>query len=85
MIIHSVEADKKTKEERVRDFVKSMQAIEQAMQPFKEQRSDLRKNYVENDWLTKSEMKNVMKAYRLMKDETDFAELENMYKKVTGA
>ena len=84
MIIHTVEADKKTKEERVRNFVQSMQAIEQAMQPFKEQRSDLKKNYVENDWLTKSEMKNVMKAYRLMKDETDFAELENMYKKVTG-
>ncbi len=84
MIIHSVEADKKTKEERVREFVKAMQAIEQAMQPFKEQRSDLKKNYVENDWLSKSEMKNVIKAYRLMKDETDFAELESMYKKVTG-
>ncbi len=43
MIIHTVEADKKTKEDRVRDFVKSIQAIEQAMQPFKEQRSDLKK------------------------------------------
>lgn len=85
MIIHSVEPEKKTKEERVRDFVKAMQTIEQAMQPFKEQRTDLRKNYVENDWLTKNEMKNVMKAYRLMKDETDFSELEAMYKKVTGA
>lgn len=84
MIIHSVDPEKKTKEERIRDYVKSMQAIEQAIQPFKEQKSDLRKSYVENDWLSKSEIKNVMRAYRLMKDETDFAELESMYKKVTG-
>lgn len=84
MIVHTVQPDKKTKEERVREFVKAMQAIEQAMQPFKEQRSELKKNFVENDWLSKSEMKNVIKAYRLMKDETDFAELESMYKKVTG-
>ena len=34
MIIHSVEADKKTKEERVREFVKAMQAIEQAIKTF---------------------------------------------------
>jgi len=85
MIIHTVEADKKTKEDRVRDFVKSIQAIEQAMQPFKEQRSDLKKSYVENNWLDKNEIKNVMRAYRLMKDETDFAELESMYNKVMGA
>ena len=28
--------DNKTKEERVRDFIKSMSAIEQAIEPFKE-------------------------------------------------
>jgi len=73
----------KSKEEHMKDFVKSMVSIEQAIQPYKDQRSDLRKNYVENGFLTKQEMKNVMRAYRLMKDQTDFSELEQAYKTVS--
>jgi hypothetical protein len=75
----------KSKEERISDFVKSIQALEQAMEPFKEQKRDLRKNYVDNNWLSKEEMRSVVKAYRLMKDETDMDELLDMYKKVKGA
>ena len=74
----------KSKEERIKDYVRAMVAIEQAMEPYKEQRRDMRKNYVENGWLTKDEMKNVMKAYRLMKDQTDFSQLEQAYKTVTS-
>jgi len=74
----------KSKEERIKDYVRAMVAIEQAMEPYKEQRRDMRKNYVENGWLSKEEMKNVMKAYRLMKDQTDFSELEQAYKTVTS-
>lgn len=75
----------KSKEERIKDFVKSIQALEQAMEPYKEQKRDLRKNYVDNNWLSKDEMRNVIKAMRLVKDETDFAALEQMYEKVKGA
>jgi hypothetical protein len=74
----------KSKEERIKDYVRAMVAIEQAMEPYKEQRRDMRKNYVENGWLSKDEMKNVMKAYRLMKDQTDFSQLEQAYKTVTS-
>jgi len=75
----------KSKEERIKDFVKSIRAVEQAMEPFKDQKRDLKKNYVENGWLDKKEMSNVVKAMRLVKDETDFDALEQMYKKVKGA
>jgi hypothetical protein len=75
----------KSKEERIKDFVKSIRAVEQAMEPFKDQKRDLKKNYVENGWLDKNEMSNVIKAMRLVKDETDFDALEQMYKKVKGA
>jgi len=51
----------KSKEERIKDYVRAMVAIEQAMEPYKEQRRDMRKNYIDNSWLTKDEMKNVMK------------------------
>ena len=37
----------KTKEEYVVDFVKAFDENERAMEPFKEHRRDLRKNYVE--------------------------------------
>ena len=75
--------EKKTKEERVRDFIKAIVSIEQAIEPYKEQRKDLRKSYIENEWLTKEEMRAVVKAYRLAKDETDFDELEHMYNTIT--
>jgi len=74
----------KSKEERIKDFVRSFQAVEEAMVPYKEQRSDLKKNYVENEWLSKNEIKNIIRALRLLKDETDFAELEQMYKKLSA-
>lgn len=76
--------DNKTKEERVRDFVKSLSAIEQAIEPFKEQLRDLKKNYVSNKWLDKKDLKLALKAYRLVKDDTDIGELESMFKKVSG-
>ena len=41
----------KTKEKYVVDFIKAFDENERAMEPFKEHRRDLRKNYVENGWL----------------------------------
>ena len=73
----------KSKEERMKDFVRGMVAIEQAIQPYKEQRSDMRKSYVENGWLSKDEMKNVMRAYRLKKYKTDISELEQVYNTIS--
>jgi len=82
--VENVTDKPKSKEERIKDYVRAMVAIEQAMEPYKEQRRDMRKNYIENGWLTKEEMKNVMRAYRLMKDQTDFSQLEQAYKTVTA-
>jgi len=82
--VENVTDKPKSKEERIKDYVRAMFAIEQAMEPYKEQRRDMRKNYIENGWLTKEEMKNVMRAYRLMKDQTDFSQLEQAYKTVTA-
>jgi hypothetical protein len=73
----------KSKEERIRDFVKSMQAIDQAIQPYKEQRTDLKKNYVDNVWLSKEEMKYVTKCYNLAKREDfDLDKFVEMFNKV---
>ena len=60
-----------TKEEHLANYIKTFVAIEDAMEPFKEQRKDLRESYDENGWLSKQEMRLAVKAYRLYKSETD--------------
>mgnify|MGYP003347742566 FL=1 len=57
----------KSREEHIKDFVRAIAAVEQAMQPFKDQKTDLKKNYVENGWLSKEDMKYVSKAYNFAK------------------
>lgn len=57
----------KSREEHIKDFVRAIAAVEQAMQPFKDQKVDLKKNYVENGWLSKEDMKYVSKAYNFAK------------------
>tara|TARA_Y100000114_G_scaffold157272_1_gene188674 strand:+ start:1269 stop:1535 length:267 start_codon:yes stop_codon:yes gene_type:complete len=61
----------KTRDEHLSDFIKNFVAIEDAIEPFKDQRRDLRESYAENGWLTKQEMRLAVKAYRLYKSETD--------------
>lgn len=60
-----------SKEEHLSNYIKTFVAIEDAMEPFKEQRKDLRESYSENGWLSKEEMRLAVKAYRLYKSETD--------------
>jgi len=69
----------KSKEERVVDYVMSVAALDEAMKPFKEQKTELRKSYLENGWLTKEEIKTALKAYRLHKDKTDIEQLTEMF------
>jgi len=69
----------KTKEEYVVDFIKAFDENERAMEPFKEHRRDLRKNYVENGWLSKDEMKQAVRAYRMLQKDEDFSTLQDIY------
>jgi hypothetical protein len=68
----------KTKQQHIVDYVNSIAALDDAMKPFREQKSDLRKSYLENKWLTKDDIKMALKAYRLQKDQTDIEQLTEM-------
>ena len=72
------------KENRITDYVKSLAAIEEAMEPYKEQKRDLKANYVENGWLEKEEISVAVKAYRLMKSDVDIEQLIDFYERVTN-
>jgi hypothetical protein len=68
-----------TQEQHVRNFIKSLDAIENAMEPFKDQKRDLRSSYEENNWLSKEEMRMAVKAYRLLKSDVDMDALTDYF------
>ena len=69
----------KDKETHMKEYVTSIKALEDAMEPFKEQKRELRKEYDDNGWLNKDEQRMVVRAYRLLKDDIDIGELLDMY------
>ena len=71
------------KEGKITDYIKSLTAIEEAMEPYKEQKRALKANYVENGWLEKDEISVAVKAYRLMKSDVDIEQLLDFYERVT--
>ena len=71
------------KENRITDYIKSMAAIEEAMEPYKEQKRALKGNYVENGWLSKEEISLAVKAYRMVKGDVDMDQLLDFYDHVS--
>lgn len=61
----------KTTEERMAEYLESIQTIEECIKPYQEQKRDLKAEYVENGWLTKEEISLATKAYRLVKNNLD--------------
>jgi hypothetical protein len=72
----------KTTEEYIVEFIKAFKAVEDEMEPYKEHRRDLKKNYVENGWISKDELRFAVKAYRMMKSGDDFDQFSNIYEKL---
>jgi len=75
----------KEKEDHMVDYIQSMKAIEDAMEPYKEQKRELKTEYTENGWLTKEDISLTVKAYRLLKDEIDIGALIDVYESLKGA
>jgi hypothetical protein len=70
------------KTEKIIEFIKTFDAIEQEMEPYKDAKRDLRANYKENEWLSGDEMRLAVKAYRMLKKDEDLEELQEMYSKL---
>lgn len=77
-----------TNEERkryVKEYIRSLRAIEDAMEPYKEQKRDLRTEFRENNWLNTDEIRAAVKAYRLFKDNVDIDEVVENFNMFNGA
>jgi len=85
--IEVVTEEKKTdiqkKEEHITSYIKALVAVEEEMEPYKEHRRDLKKNYIDNGWLSRDEISLAVKAYRLMKDDIDMEQLMDFYDRVS--
>ena len=66
------------KKKHVVRLIKSFKAIDSAILPYQEQRKELRKEYIENDWLTNEEISMVKKAYNAIKTQLDLDDLSSM-------
>jgi hypothetical protein len=68
-----------SKKEHVKNYLKDLAETEAAMDPFKEHKRDVRKSYIDNEWLTKDEMWAAVKAYRMVKSDKDIDALVEAY------
>jgi|TARA_Y100000593_G_C4187284_1_gene275021 hypothetical protein len=73
-----------TKEDYVVEYIKALQAVEEEMEPFKEHKRDLRNNYAQNGWLTKDEMRQAVRAYRMLKKGDDINQFSEYFKKLNS-
>lgn len=66
-------------------YIRSLKALEDAMEPYKDQRRELRTEYRRQGWLSRDEISTAVKAYRLMKTEVDFDQLVEAYESLATA
>jgi len=77
-----------TKEQKMLEYIRSLKGYEDAMEPYKEQKRELKKEFKDQGWLSGDEISMTVKAYRMMSTKDfDFDEFTKVYEslaKVAG-
>ena len=76
-----------TQEEKKRyvlEYIRSLVAIEEAIEPYKEQKRELRTEYREQGWLNTDEIRAAVKAYRLFKGKVNIEDVYDNFKMLSG-
>ena len=84
VVVNSDYREAKSKEEHISDYIESLKAIEEAMEPYKEQKRELKKEYLDKKWLSKEDISLSVRALRLLKDKVDIGALIDMYDSLKG-
>jgi len=79
IVVDEATEEEVSKDQYVIDYLKSLIALEEAMEPYKEQKRELRVEYIENNWLTKADIWSAVKAFRLYKATADMDDLNDMF------
>ena len=80
-----VEQVRDEKAEKMIEYVKSLKAIEDAIEPYAEQKRELRKDFKDQGWLTGDEISMTVKAYRMMKHDVDIDQFVDIFESLSSA
>jgi len=72
------------KKRYVLEYIRALAEIEYEMEPFKEQKRELRKEFKEQGWLDTDEIRAAVKAYRLFKGKVNIDEVYDNFKMLSG-
>jgi len=70
--------------QKVLEYIRSLRTIEDAIEPYAEQKRELKVEFKEQGWLTGDEISLAVKAYRMLKADQDVEDLVEMFKFLQG-
>ena len=76
--------EEEAKRQKVLEYIRSLRAIEDAIEPQAEQKRELKAEFKEQGWLTGDEISVAVKAYRMLKADQDIDELVEMFNFLRG-
>ena len=72
------------KKQYVKEYIRSLAAIEECIEPYQEQKRELRTEFRENNWLNTDEIRAAVKAYRLFKGKFNIDEVVDNFNAISG-
>tara|TARA_Y100001963_G_C6737122_1_gene426972 strand:- start:17 stop:271 length:255 start_codon:yes stop_codon:yes gene_type:complete len=72
------------KKQYVKEYIRSLAAIEECIEPYQEQKRELRSEFRENGWLNTDEIRAAVKAYRLFKGKFNIDEVVDNFNAISG-
>ena len=70
--------------QKVLEYIRSLRTIEEAIEPYAEQKRELKVEFKEQGWLTGDEISLAVKAYRMLKADQDVVDLVEMFNFLQG-
>tara|TARA_B100000085_G_C18497111_1_gene493840 strand:+ start:792 stop:1046 length:255 start_codon:yes stop_codon:yes gene_type:complete len=72
------------KKQYVKEYIRSLKAIEDCIEPYQEQKRELRAEFRQNGWLNTDEIRAAVKAYRLFKGKVNIDEVLENFQIISG-
>ena len=72
------------KQQYVKEYIRSLKAIEDCIEPYQEQKRELRSEFRNNGWLNTDEIRAAVKAYRLFKGKVNIDEVVENFEIISG-
>jgi tRNA U55 pseudouridine synthase TruB len=71
------------KKQYIKEYIRSLAAIEGCIEPYQEQKRELRSEFRENGWLNTDEIRAAVKAYRLYKQKYNIDEVVENFEMIS--